>query len=617
MRQPHAREQVITTERPQSRDFSQLRFFYPFLTPYRGLLCLASLSVLIAGLMVLALGYGVRFLIDQGFGQTDDHHLTFIISGLVACVVIMAFASFGRSYLAAWIGERIAGDIQSTLYKHLLTLDVGFFEFTRPGELLTRLTTDVTLIHMLFSNSAAVAIRNAMLFGGGLTMMILTSPRLTILSLTVVPMVLIPIILFGKKVRFLSRQAQDRLSDVGGFLEETLGALHTTQAFTHEAADTQRFNQHRDAAVHAARRRLLTKAFLSSLVMILVFTGICGVLWVGAQDVGAAALTAGTLSSFLFYAIMVAASAGSFSEIMSDLQRASGAAERLRELLQTAPAIVSPTKPRIFSAHARGVVALHNINFAYPSNPEHMVLKNLTLSVSPGEKVAIVGPSGSGKSTILSLLLRFYDPQSGGIFVDGLNLKEVNVQNLRQRISYVPQDPVIFSGSLYENILYARPEANDHEVWDALEAAYLGDVVKALPKGIHTILGHRGVVLSGGQRQRIAIARAILRQGKLFLLDEATSALDAQSEAWVQESLKKMMLSRTTLVVAHRLATVLKADRILVLNNGTVEAMGTHAELISQDGLYRRLATLQFADALDLTKRSRAPHITTIHRKKE
>ena len=604
MREKNLSEQKSFSTRPPG-DMGQLQFLSPFLSPYKLYLFVSFLSLFVVSAMVLSLGWGVRFLIDHGFTEESSYSLHSILLALLACVIILSLASFGRSYLAAYIGEKVAGDIRRSLFSHLLTLEVGFFEFSKPGELISRFTADIMLIHILIGTCTAVALRNIALLIGGVTMMAFTSFSLTLYSMAVVPLILIPIISFGKRVKLLSAKAQDSMGAIGGFLDETLNGIRTCQAFTHEQYDRTQFNRYNEDVVKAAQKRLLLKGSLSSLVMILVFCGISFIIGVGGYDVLNDELTAGDLCSFLFYAVVVAASAGSFSEIISDFHRAAGASQRLKEVLATAPLITSPPNPRSLPSSSHGVIALHNVNFAYSSNREQWVLKNFTLSVAPGEKVAIVGPSGAGKSTVLSLLLRFYDPQSGCVYIDGIDCREARLTDLRSRISFVSQDPIIFSKTLYENILYACPSASEADVWKAAEAAHLTDVIKNLPQGIYTPLGHRGVTLSGGQKQRLAIAQAILRKGSILLLDEATSALDAESEHMIQDSLKRLMSSRTTVVVAHRLATVLNADRIIVMNQGKIEEVGTHADLISEDGLYRRLATLQFIDSFDFYKKGK------------
>jgi len=479
-----------------------------------------------------------------------------------------------------------------------LSLDVGFFELIRPGELVSRITADTTLIQVVIGTSAAVAARNFLLLAGGLLMMMATSLKLTLLTLIIVPFVLIPILIYGKRVRQLSRESQDEVANVGGFLEETIGGIRTCQAFIHEDNDRAKFKDHTEKAFGVSIQRIHLRSLLACLVMTLVFGGVSLVLWSGSRDVLGGTLQAGQLSAFIFYAVVVASSAGSFSEIFADLQRAMGALDRLRELLGTAPSLKSGGTAtfRKLPIPSKGVIALHSVCFSYPNNPERSILNNITLSAAPGEKVAIVGPSGAGKSTLFSLLLRFYSPQSGAIYLDGIDVRDVDVGEVRSRMGLVPQDPMIFSQSLYENILYGRPNANESDVWKAAELAHLLDVIKGLPQGIHTLLGTKGVRLSGGQKQRVAIARAILRNPSLLLLDEATSALDSESEHLIQQSLNHLMATRTTIVIAHRLTTVLKADRIIVMDRGKIDAVGTHAELISEDGLYRRLAMMHYAE---------------------
>ena len=488
-------------------------------------------------------------------------------------------------------------DLRQQVFNHLLSLDVSFFDHIRPGELVSRITADTTLIQIVIGSSTAVAIRNFLLLAGGLAMMVATSLKLTLFTLVIVPFILIPILIYGRRVRLLSRQNQDYLADAGGFLEETLGGIHTCQAFNHETADRFRFHTQTEKVFKIASQRLWLRSLLACLIMVLTFGGISFVLWQGGQDVIAGVLETGQLSAFIYYAVVAAASTGSFAEIFADLQRAAGALDRLRELLATTPTLKLEKGMRLrkLPYPSVGVVALHNLCFAYPADPARPILKHITLSAAPGEKIAIVGPSGAGKSTLFSLILRLYSPQSGAIYLDGVDIREVDVAAVRARIGYVPQDPVIFSQSLYENILYGRPEASETEVWNAAKAAHLENVISMLPQGIHTLLGTKGIRLSGGQKQRLAIARAVLRNPSLLLLDEATSALDPESEHWVQQGLGNLMATRTTIVIAHRLSTILKADRIFVLSKGFIDAVGTHAELITQDGLYRRLALIQHA----------------------
>ena len=437
-------------------------------------------------------------------------------------------------------------------------------------------------------------------------MMLTLSLKLSALSLLIIPLVILPLLAFGKRVKASAKSTQDAVANLSGYLDESLNSIRTCHAFQREDYDINLFRTASSQAFTRSNQYLLSRSWLTFLVMTFVFVGVSGLLWIGGQDVLAGDLSAGQLTSFLFYALTAAGSVASFSEIYADSLRAAGAAERLVEILETEPGIRSAGTPRKLPTQPQGTLALHNVRFSYPSNPGKDVLKNVTLSIAPGEKVAIVGPSGSGKSTILSLLLRFYDPTAGSIYVDGIDIKNTRLEDLRGRFGIVPQDPMIFSGTLYENVLYARPSASETEVWNAIEAAHLMDVVQGLPQGLHTQLGTKGVRLSGGQKQRLALARVFLRDAPILLLDEATSSLDAQSESLIQESLKSLMMKKTTLVVAHRLATVLKSDKIIVLNAGQVEAIGTHAELIAEDGLYRKLAMLQFTDSLAVPDNSRA-----------
>lgn len=589
-------------DRQKSHNISVLKDILPLMRPYAFQFFLSCLFLVLATISLLGVGYCLKVLIDSGFVTSSSEQLTYTILLLLGCVFIMAIASFGRTYYVSWLGERIVTDLRQKLYRHLLGLDVAYYEMIRPGELTARLTADTTLIQILVGTSGALAVRNIMMFIGGGTMMAFTSPKLSLVATLIIPVVLVPIVLFGKKVKTLSKKAQEKIANLSGYLEETLGNIRATYAFNHELVNIKTFQKIGEENFNMSVPRLRMKSWLTFIVMVLVFSGVSLVLLLGGEDVLKERLTAGELSSFVFYALSTAGTLASFSEIYADMQRAAGAFERVREILQAKSSILMAVNPRKLPLQSRGIVALHNINFAYPNNPTHHIIKNLSLSISPGEKVAVVGPSGSGKSTILSLLLRFFDPSSGSIYVDGVDIKEVKINDLRARFGIVPQDPMIYSDTLYENIRFGRLNASETEIWKAAESANLLDFIHSLPEGIHTPLGNRGVRLSGGQKQRLAIARVFLRNAPILLLDEATSALDAESEFLIQESFKKIMSTRTTFVVAHRLATVLKADRIVVLNEGHIEAMGTHAELISEDGLYRRLATLQFTDSLDTNK---------------
>ncbi len=582
--------------RPASKSVRPLSQLWPFLKQYPAMLTAAGIALLASTAFTLVMPVAVGDMVDHGFGGEESQAIGQYFGFLLIVAVFLGVATGIRFYFVTTLGERIVADLRKAIYNHITGLSPEFFEVTRTGEVLSRLTTDTTLIQSVIGSSISFALRNSLMLVGAMVMLFVTSPKLTLLILIGVPLVLLPLILFGRVVRNLSRRTQDRVADTSAQAGESLNAIRVVQAFTHEDLDRKSFGGAVEGAFDVARLRILARSVLTALVIAIVFGGIAGVLWVGASDVQSGGMSGGDLAQFIFFAIMVAASAGGLSEVWGEVQRAAGAAERLMELLAVEPVIKAPDKPLAFPSERRGEVRFENVTLRYPARPEHAALNGFSLSISPGETVALVGPSGAGKSTVIQALLRFYDPQSGRVCVDGIDIRDVAPQDLRARMSLVPQDTVVFGMSALENIRYGRPDATDAEIHAAAKAAQANDFIERLPQKYETHLGERGTTLSGGQRQRIAVARAILRDAPILLLDEATSALDAESERLVQNALDNLMDGRTTIVIAHRLATVLKADRIVVMNNGQIEAEGTHEELVRAGGLYARLARLQFGD---------------------
>lgn len=586
--------------RPKSRDINALRVLLPFLRPYRGRVVGALAALVAAAAAMLMLPLAVRSVIDHGFSQDNAAFIDNYFIALIGVAALMAAASALRFYFVTWLGERVVADIRERVYGHVLTLSPVFFEKMRTGEILSRLTADTTLIQTVVGSSLSMALRNVLTLIGGTIMLLATSLYLSGLTLLLVPAILIPLIVFGRKVRGLSRAAQDRIADASAYAAETLSAVNTAQAFVHEDADRRAFGQAVETAFSTSRARIRARASMTASVIFLIFAGIVGVLWVGARQVLDEAMTPGELSQFVLYAVMTAAAAGAIAEVWGDVQAAAGASGRIRELLDTEPSIVAPADPVPMPSPARGAVQFEDVTFQYPSRPDVSALAGFSMDVKPGETVALVGPSGAGKTTVFQLLLRFYDPQSGTVRIDGVDLAKADPREARRLIGLVPQETVIFSGTVVDNIRYGRPEASDAEIESAARAAQAHAFITALPQGYQTLLGERGTTLSGGQRQRIAIARAILKDPPLLLLDEATSALDAESERAVQVALEALMKNRTTLIIAHRLSTVQRADRIIVLDAGRAESEGRHRDLVAQGGLYAHLANLQFASVAAL-----------------
>ena len=581
-------------ERPASRDIRQLARVLGFLAPYRRQIAIAMVALVVAAGCVLVLGQGLRRVIDGGFASGDATLLDAALIGLLAVIVVMAIATYTRFYFVSWIGERVSADIRRAVFGHLLDLSPGFFEVTRTGEVISRLTNDTSLLEVVIGSSASFALRNTLIMLGSLVMLMVTSPKLTALVLLGVPLVIAPILLYGRRVRSLSRASQARVADVSVYIDEAMHEIRTVQSYGHENEDRTRFGERVEQAFATAVERIRQRALLVALVMLLAFGAVGVILWIGGHDVLAGRISAGELSACVFYAVLVAGAFGAVSEVIGDLQRAAGATERLMELLATEPNIRAPASPQPLPDPPRGEVRFDNVSFRYPSRPDALALADFSLEVKPGETVALVGPSGAGKSTVLLLLLRYYDADAGTISLDGVDLRRADPRLLRTRLALVPQDPVIFAASVRENVRYGRPDASDAEVEDACAAAYASEFIERLPEAMDTFLGERGVRLSGGQRQRLSIARALLADRAVLLLDEATSSLDAASEHYVQMALARLMQNRTTLIVAHRLATVQNADRIVVMDAGRIIATGTHEELVREKGLYARLAALQF-----------------------
>ncbi len=581
-------------ERPRSKNIQPIRMAIPFVWPYRGRLMLAFVCLVVASVSMLGMPVAIRYVIDYGFSQENQGSINIYFMALLGLALVYGLFASLRYYLVMWIGERVVADIRSAVYQHVIKLSPTFFEVTRTGEVLSRLTTDTTLVQSVVGAGMSIALRSSFAVIGCLIMLFVTSAKLTLMILAMVPVVVLPVMLYSRKVRKLSRATQDRVADSSSIADESLNAIQLVQAFTLEALQGERFSDSVEQSFAAARRRLQVSSLLSGLIVVTAFGAIVVVLWVGAHAVVNNTISAGTLVQFVFYATFLAGSTTALGEVWADVQRAAGAMERLMELLGAEPEIRAPSSPVSLPASGKGHIRLEHISFNYPSRPEQKALDDFSLEVQPGETVALVGPSGAGKSTVFQLLLRFYDPQQGSVYLDGVEISDADPEEVRKRIAIVPQNTVLFAETAMENIRFGRPGASDDEVREAARAAIADEFIERQPQGYDTFLGEKGMRLSGGQQQRLAIARAMLKNPPVMLLDEATSALDSESENLVQEALDHLMQGHTSIVIAHRLSTVIKADRIVVMDEGKIVDVGKHNELIAKGGLYARLAELQF-----------------------